>query len=35
MVSCVNFTRIASIRVDFHLGTFHGYFFFTKTFDQI
>ena len=27
MVSFVNFARIASICVDFHLGTLHGYFF--------
>ena len=27
MVSFVNFTRIASICVGFHLGTLHGYFF--------
>ena len=27
MVSFVNFARIASICVGFHLGTLHGYFF--------
>ena len=27
MVSFVNFARIASIYVGFHLGTLHGYFF--------
>ena len=27
MVSFVNFVRIASICVGFHLGTLHGYFF--------
>ena len=27
MVSFVNFARIASLWVDFHLGTLHGYFF--------
>ena len=28
MVSFVNFARIASICVGFHLGTLHGYFFY-------
>ena len=27
MISFVNFSRIASICVGFHLGTLHGYFF--------
>ena len=27
MISFVNFARIASICVGFHLGTLHGYFF--------
>ena len=27
MISFVNFARIASIRVGFHLGTLHGHFF--------
>ena len=27
MISFVNFARIASICVDLHLGTLHGYFF--------
>ena len=27
MVSFVNFARIASICIGFHLGTLHGYFF--------
>ena len=34
MVSFVNFARIASICVGFHLGTLHATFF-TKTFGQI
>ena len=34
MISFVNFARIASICVGFHLGTLHGHFF-TETFDQI
>ena len=28
MVSFVNFARIASLGVGFHLGTLHGYFFY-------